>query len=99
MKNVFKVLAVFLSFFFVSNIAWAACECEGSQCTLSCINNFGGITDTSLKSQITGDKCGPNKGEMTLDEVCKKKGFKGVAPHDKNSEDRPALWCPDARCK
>lgn len=99
MNTVFKGLVLCFSLFFVSNIVWAGCKCDGKYCYLSCISNIDTVVDISVKSKMKGNKCGANTGEMTLDEVCQKKGLKGVAPHAKGRKDLPALWCPDARCR
>jgi hypothetical protein len=62
------------------------------------MNNFDQYSDTSIPAEMQGNRCGPSTAGMSLDEICKSKGFRGVAPHDKNHKDRPPLWCPDAYC-
>lgn len=75
----------------------AECQCT-ARCVVSCINNFDTISTTSMKANLEGGKCVGNTLGHTLDEVCVRLGFKGIAPHDKDHKDKPPLWCPEPTC-
>ena len=98
MRNFTLALTLTLGVITLAFSAEADCTCD-SKCTLTCINNFDGMSDTSLPPKLDGEKCVPDSPEASLDEICKAKGFKGVAPHDKNHEDKPPLWCDTPTCR
>jgi hypothetical protein len=98
MRSLVLALVLALSFVTLPDSAGADCTCD-SKCVLACINNFGGISDTSVPPKLDGKQCVPDSAEKSLDEICKAKGFKGVAPHSKNREDSPALWCDTPTCR
>lgn len=86
----------FIVLFSLSHSTWAGPpRCDSDNCIIACINNFDSISDTSTPAKLAGNQCEPDVGGMSLDQVCKSKGFKGVAAHDRNFKDRPPVWCPD----
>ncbi len=98
MKSLVLALALALSFVTFAGPAQADCTCD-SKCILTCINNSGGMNDISVPPKLDGEQCVPDSAEESLDAICKAKGFKGVAPRNKDREDLPALWCDTPTCR
>jgi len=98
MRSFVRALVLASSLVALAFSAQAACTCD-SRCVLTCINNFDGMSDTSVPPRLDGDQCVPDSSEASLDAICKAKGFKGVAPHSKDREDAPALWCDTPTCR
>ena len=98
MRSFVPALVLALSFVTLADSAEADCTCD-SKCVLTCINKHDGMSDISVPPKLDGKQCVPNSVEKTLDEICKAKGFKGVAPHSKDREDSPALWCDTPTCR
>ena len=98
MKRLVLAFVLVLGVGALSSSAEAACSCD-SQCVLTCINNFDQLSDTSLPPKLDGKQCVPDSSQGSLDQICKAKGFKGVAPHGKGREDAPALWCDTPTCR
>lgn len=64
MKKTVTNFAVFLGLALAGNTAWAGCKSESSACTVSCMNNFGQYSDTSIPAEMQGNRCGPSTAGM-----------------------------------
>ena len=98
MRSLVPAVVLALGLVTLAFSAKADCTCD-SKCVLTCINNFDGMSDTSVPPKLAGEKCVPLSTEPSLDEICKAKGFKSVAPHGKDREGSPALWCDTPTCR